>query len=129
MGKDDRNGVMRTRLERDFRFEAAHSLPNVPPTHKCSRLHGHSYRIRIGIEGEIDPKLGWLMDFSEIDAVVSPIIERLDHRTLNEIEGLENPTSEILAAWMWKQLKPTMDELADVTVSETASSRCIYRGE
>ncbi len=124
-----RNADMRTRLERDYRFEAAHRLPKVASTHKCHRLHGHSYEVRIGVEGRIDEDLGWLIDFSDLDEIVSPIIEELDHQTLNEIDGLENPTSEILAAWLWRRLVCQLDMLKDVSVSETASSRCIYRGE
>ncbi len=119
---------MRTRLERDYRFEAAHSLPNVPEGHKCARLHGHSYRVIVGVEGEVDPALGWLIDFAAVDTIAAPIIDRLDHRTLNELMGLENPTSENLALWLWREIAPRLPQLADVTVSETPTSRCIYRG-
>ena len=116
------------RLERDYRFEAAHSLPRVPPEHKCSRLHGHSYRVVVAVEGQVDPNLGWLIDFADIDAVVGPVIAALDHRTLNELEGLENPTSERLAAFLWSRIAPALPNLAEVVVSETPTSRCVYRG-
>ncbi len=118
---------MRTRLERSYRFEAAHSLPHVPPGHKCARMHGHSYAIELAIEGEIDPQRGWLMDFAEIDEYAMPVIRRLDHQVLNEIDGLSNPTSELLAVWIWNQLSQ-LPGLVEVVVSETPSSRCVYRG-
>jgi 6-pyruvoyltetrahydropterin/6-carboxytetrahydropterin synthase len=119
---------MRTRLERSYRFEAAHFLPKVPPGHKCSRMHGHSYLIEIAIEGEIDPAFGWVMDFAEIDEHVTPLVKMLDHQVLNEVEGLANPTSELLAAWWWGKLAPRMAMLVEVVVSETPSSRCLFRG-
>ena len=119
---------MRTRLERTFRFEAAHFLPRVPEGHKCSRMHGHSYQVAVVIEGEIDPNLGWLIDFAEIDEKVSPLIRQLDHHVLNEIEGLSNPTSELLAVWLWQRLAPMLTGLVEVVVSETPTSRCVYRG-
>jgi 6-pyruvoyltetrahydropterin/6-carboxytetrahydropterin synthase len=119
---------MRTRHERTYRFEAAHFLPRVPPGHKCARMHGHSYMVEVVIEGEIDPERGWLMDFAEIDEYASPIVRQLDHQVLNEIEGLTNPTSELLAVWIWHKLSP-LPGLVEVVVSETPSSRCIYRGQ
>lgn len=119
---------MRTRLERTFRFEAAHFLPKVPPGHKCSRMHGHSYQVDVVIEGEVDPSLGWLMDFAEIDENVAPLVRRLDHQVLNEIEGLGNPTSELLAVWLWERLVIALPGLQEVVVSETPTSRCVYRG-
>jgi 6-pyruvoyltetrahydropterin/6-carboxytetrahydropterin synthase len=118
---------MRTRLERLYRFEAAHFLPKVPAGHKCARMHGHSYEIEVAIEGEIEPERGWLMDFASIDDHVIPIIKQLDHQVLNEIDGLSNPTSELLAVWWWQRLTAALP-LVEVVVSETESSRCIYRG-
>jgi 6-pyruvoyltetrahydropterin/6-carboxytetrahydropterin synthase len=118
---------MRTRLERLYRFEAAHFLPKVPAGHKCARMHGHSYEIEIAIEGEIEPERGWLMDFASIDEHVIPIIKQLDHQVLNEIDGLSNPTSELLAVWLWTKLAHVLP-LSEVIVSETESSRCVYRG-
>ncbi|HEY3802108.1 MAG TPA: 6-carboxytetrahydropterin synthase QueD [Kofleriaceae bacterium] len=118
---------MRTRLERLYRFEAAHFLPKVPPGHKCARMHGHSYEIRIAIEGDVDEERGWVMDFAAIDEHAMPIIKQLDHQVLNEIEGLANPTSELLARWLWQRFTASFP-LAEVVVSETESSRCIYRG-
>ena len=120
---------MRTRLERSYRFEAAHFLPRVPPGHKCARMHGHSYQIEVAIEGEVDPDRGWVMDFAEIDEHVVPLVRQLDHQVLNEIEGLENPTSELLARWWWTKLVPGLGQLlAEVVISETPTSRCVYCG-
>jgi len=118
---------MQVRLTKDFSFEAAHTLPNVPPDHKCARMHGHSYRIEITIEGELDER-GWVMDFAEIDEHVAPLVRLVDHQVLNEIEGLGNPTSELLAQWWWQRLAPRLPGLREVSVSETATSRCVYRG-
>ena len=118
---------MRTRLERIYRFEAAHFLPRVPPGHKCARMHGHSYCIEVVIEGEIDAVRGWVMDFAEIDEQAAPLVRQLDHQVLNEIDGLANPTSELLASWLWSKLV-ALPGLTEVIVSETPSSRCVYRG-
>jgi 6-pyruvoyltetrahydropterin/6-carboxytetrahydropterin synthase len=115
-------------LEREYRFEAAHSLPKVPESHPCRRVHGHSYHVTVVISGRIDETLGWVVDFSDIDKVVRPLMAELDHRSLNDIPGLENPTSEILAMWLWQRLAPRFDKLCEVRVSETPTSRCIYRG-
>jgi len=119
---------MAMRLERSYRFEAAHSLPRVPPGHKCARMHGHSYRIEVAIEGEVDPERGWVMDFAEIDEHVAPLVRQLDHQVLNEITGLTNPTSEHVARWFWQHLSPRLPGLCEVSVSETPTSLCVYRG-
>ena len=121
--------AMRTRLERFYRFEAAHFLPKVPEGHKCARMHGHSYSIEVVIEGEIDAERGWVMDFAEIDEHAQPLVKQLDHQVLNEVEGLANPTSELLAVWWWTKLAPGLPGLVEVVVSETPTSRCIYRGD
>ena len=120
---------MRTRLERSYRFEAAHFLPKVPPGHKCARMHGHSYLIEVVIEGDVNPETGWVMDFAEIDEYAMPIVRKLDHQVLNEIEGLVNPKSELLAIWIWNRLKPQLPALSEVVVHETCTSGCRYRGE
>ena len=113
----------------DFSFEAAHRLPHVPPEHKCARLHGHSFRVRVTVTGDVDPRLGWIIDYADIIKVFAPIHDALDHRYLNEVEGLENPTSELLAAWIWKRLKPSLSGLSAVEVRETCTTGCVYRGE
>ncbi len=112
-----------------FRFEAAHRLPNVPEGHKCGRLHGHSFLVEIHVSGPIDEHAGWVMDFGDIKEAFKPLEERLDHNFLNEIEGLENPTSEVLARWIWRELKPRLDILSKVVVQETCTAGCIYSGE
>jgi 6-pyruvoyltetrahydropterin/6-carboxytetrahydropterin synthase len=111
-----------------FNIEAAHRLPNVAEGHKCARLHGHSFRVELHVAGPLDPHLGWVMDFADIKAAFKPVYDRLDHHYLNEIEGLENPTSEVLARWIWTQLKPGLPLLSEVTVHETCTSGCRYRG-
>lgn len=120
---------MKMELRKSFQFEAAHLLPHLPLTHKCRRLHGHSFSVELAIAGECDPKLGWLMDYAEIKAVFSPIWEKLDHHYLNEIPGLENPTSENISIWIWDQLKPRLPLLVEVIVAETCTARAVYRGE
>ena len=113
---------------KEFRFEAAHLLPNVPDDHKCKRLHGHSYRVRIYVDGELHPELPWVVDFADIAEAFEPLRRRLDHYYLNEIEGLENPTTEVVARWIWARLKPTLPILSAVEVGETCTSGCVYRG-
>ncbi len=112
----------------EFTFEAAHRLPNVAPDHKCARLHGHSFRAEVHVEGEVDAASGWVMDFADIRAACEPVRLELDHHYLNEIAGLENPTSEVLAQWIWRRLAPTLPELACIVVRETCTSGCAYRG-
>lgn len=116
-------------LYKEFTFEAAHRLPNVPAAHKCARLHGHSFRVRVTVDAPVDPALGWVMDFAEIKAAWAPLDDALDHRYLNEIPGLENPTSERLAQWIWERLRPALPMLACIEVRETCSAGCRYRGE
>ena len=116
-------------MYKEFTFEAAHLLPNVPAGHKCGRLHGHSFMVRIHIEGEVGESSGWVMDFADLKASFKPIYDRLDHYYLNDIPGLENPTSENLARWIWQQLKPSLPLLSQIDIKETCTSGCIYRGE
>ena len=117
------------RLYKDFSFEAAHHLPNVPAGHKCARLHGHSFQVRVSVDGPVGERTGWVMDFADLKAAFRPIYEQLDHRYLNEITGLENPTSENLARWLWERFKPAIPQLTRVTVYETCNARCEYEGE
>jgi 6-pyruvoyltetrahydropterin/6-carboxytetrahydropterin synthase len=114
---------------KEFAIEAAHWLPNVPEGHKCRRLHGHSFQIAIYVRGPLDPQLGWVIDFAEIKTAFNAIEERIDHRCLNEVKGLENPTSENLARWIWKELRPALPALSKVQVKETCTSGCIFTGE
>jgi 6-pyruvoyltetrahydropterin/6-carboxytetrahydropterin synthase len=120
---------MKIELRKTFQFEAAHKLPNVPADHKCARLHGHSFRVEVVVAGECDPQMGWLMDYAEISEAFKPLLDQLDHYYLNDIPGLENATSEMLAKWIWDRLKPQLPLLAEIAVAETCLSRCVYRGE
>jgi 6-pyruvoyltetrahydropterin/6-carboxytetrahydropterin synthase len=116
-------------LRKTFQFEAAHLLPLLPETHKCRRLHGHSFKVELVVNGPVDPRLGWVMDYADISKVFKPTLDRLDHYYLNEIPGLENPTSENVAIWIWNRLKPKLPLLTEVIVAETCTARCAYRGE
>ena len=112
---------------KEFTFEAAHRLPNVPAGHKCARLHGHSFLVRITVSGEVGAQSGWVLDFADISAAFEPIYRQLDHYYLNEIEGLENPTSENIARWIWKRLE--LPGLFEVQIRETCTSGCSYLGD
>jgi len=114
---------------KEFTIEAAHRLPNVPENHKCSRLHGHSFKIEIYVSGEVEEKPGWIMDFADIKQAFQPLFERLDHHYLNEIEGLENPTSENLARWIWQKMIISLPQLSKIVVRETCTSGCVFMGE
>lgn len=115
-------------ISKTFRIEAAHRLPRVPAGHKCARLHGHSFVIEIHVEGPVDPVLGWVMDFADISAAFAPLYQQLDHHYLNDVPGLENPTSEELARWIWRRLAPALPLLSRVVVHETCTSACSYAG-
>jgi 6-pyruvoyltetrahydropterin/6-carboxytetrahydropterin synthase len=119
---------MNVELRKVFQFEAAHLLPHLPEDHKCRRLHGHSFSAEIVVAGECDEKLGWLMDYAEISKAFKPYWEQLDHHYLNDIPGLENPTSEIVAKWIWDNLKPELPLLHEIVVAETCTAKCVYRG-
>lgn len=120
---------MKARLTKDFHFEAAQTLPRVPEGHKCRQMHGHSFKIEISIEGEVDPNTGWIYDHARIADAMRPLIDTLDHAYLNEIDGLDNPTIENMAAWFWNKLAPQCPGLCEIVVHETPTARCIYRGE
>jgi 6-pyruvoyltetrahydropterin/6-carboxytetrahydropterin synthase len=120
---------MKVRLVKKLSFEAAHRLPNVPAEHKCARLHGHSFRVDLAVEGEVDPETGWFIDYAELDRLWQPLHRLLDHNYLNEVAGLENPTSENLARWLWERLAPDLPLLERVVVHETCDARCEYWGE
>lgn len=112
-----------------FTFEAAHRLPNVPAGHKCGRLHGHSFRVELRLDGLIDPATGWVKDFADVKAAFQPFYDQLDHHYLNEVAGLENPTSEHIARWIWLRLKPHLPLLSEVIVHETCTAGAIYKGD
>lgn len=119
---------MKIELRKTFQFEAAHLLPHLPETHKCRRLHGHSFQAEIVVAGECDERLGWLIDYADLARAFKPLWEQLDHRYLNDVPGLQNPTSENLARWIWERLKPALPLLTEVVVAETCTARCVYRG-
>lgn len=115
-------------LSRSFRIECARSLPTLPEGHPCARVHGHSFVVELEVEGEVDPTTGWLIDYHEMATLWQPVHTALDHRYLNDVEGLANPTSEFLAAWIWRAMKPSLPALSAVNIMETPETRCIYRG-
>jgi 6-pyruvoyltetrahydropterin/6-carboxytetrahydropterin synthase len=116
-------------IYKTFHLEAAHRLPNVPEGHKCARLHGHSFRVSVHVSGPVNPKTGWIMDFADLKTAFAPVFDALDHRYLNDVPGLENPTSENLARWIWQKLKPSLPALSKIVVEETCTSGCIYIGD
>ena len=115
-------------IYREFRFDAAHLLPNLPDGHKCSNLHGHTFRVIVHLEGITARDTGWVRDYGEIKSICAPVMDKLDHRYLNDIPGLENPTSENIARWLWRRIKPSIPELSMIEVMETPSTGCRYRG-
>jgi 6-pyruvoyltetrahydropterin/6-carboxytetrahydropterin synthase len=112
-----------------FKFDAAHQLPEVPIGHPCAKMHGHSFRVEVHVRGTADAKTGWVMDFADIKAAFDPLLQQLDHKNLNTIDGLENPTSENLCRWIWGRLKPVLPSLSKIVVQESPDSGCVYRGE
>lgn len=120
--------MSRMEIFKRFHIEAAHRLPNVPEGHKCARLHGHSFQVEIHVAGEPGAESGWVMDFAELKRAFQPTFDQLDHRCLNDVAGLENPTSENLARWIWERLAPELPQLSRVVVNETCTSGCEYRG-
>lgn len=112
-----------------YYIEAARRLPRLPESHPCSRVHGHSFRIEVHVSGPVDPDTGWVIDFAELDAAFAPLKAQIDHRYLNDLPGLENPTSERLAQWIWQQLKPALPGLSKIVVQETQQSGCVYWGD
>ena len=124
-----RLSIVNVRLIKELRFEAAHRLPRVPEGHKCARLHGHSFKIELAISGPVNEQTGWFIDYGEIDEIWQPLYEKLDHNYLNDVPGLENPTSEILARWLWEKIKPQLPSLERVIVHETCDARCEYEGK
>ncbi len=119
---------MHVRLAKSFTFEAAHFLPTFPEGHKCRRMHGHSFKVDVVVEGDAPEAQGYLIDYGQIKAAIDPIEKLLDHYVLNEIEGLENPTSEVIARWIFDRLRAELPLLAEIIVHETCTSRCHYSG-
>ena len=117
---------MKYELKQQFQIESARFLPNLPSEHPCSRIHGHSFKIILRLVGGLDPKIGWVRDYHEISLTMAPLLKELDHRTLNEVSGLENPTSELLAKWIFDKAKPQLAELVSVSIQETSLTECTY---
>jgi 6-pyruvoyltetrahydropterin/6-carboxytetrahydropterin synthase len=117
---------MKVELKQHFRIESARFLPGLPESHPCRRMHGHSFRITLVLRGEIDPKIGWVRDYHEITKTLDPLLKSLDHHVLNEIPGLENPTSELLAVYLFEKIKVLIPEVVQVQISETADTECSY---
>ena len=120
---------MKAKLTREFSFESAQTLPKAPAGHKCARMHGHSFRVEVSIEGEVSAETGWIYDHAQIGEAMKPLVAQLDHAYLNDIPGLENPTIELMAAWFWEKLDPCCPGLCEIVIHETPSARCAYRGE
>lgn len=114
---------------KEFSFDSAHFLPNVPDGHKCKEMHGHTYHLKVWIEGKTHPTLGWVMDFAYLKNIVQPVIDLVDHKCINSVEGLENSTCELFAVWFWNQLKPKIDTLKKIELHETPTSGVIYEGD
>ena len=112
-----------------FTFDSAHFLPNVPDGHKCKNIHGHTYHLTVYFEGSLQPELEWLMDFAEIKTKIKPVIDRIDHKLLNDLPGLENPTCERIAVWLWDEIKPKITQLKRIELHETPTSGVIYEGK
>ena len=129
IGRLQSGPVIIMEIFKEFTFEAAHRLPNVPEGHKCARLHGHSFQVRVFVSGPVGEHSGWVMDFGDISEAFKPVWEQLDHYYLNEIEGLENPTSENLARWIWQRLKSVLPQLCEIEIRETCTSGCRYQGD
>lgn len=118
-----------TEVFKEFVFEAAHLLPHVPADHKCGRLHGHSFRVQVFVGGPVGDHSGWVIDFADIKKAFQPFYDRLDHHYLNEIEGLENPTSEHVARWIYDRIRPGLPGLVKVVVLETCTAGAVYEGK
>ena len=121
--------IMTTTLFREFTIEAGRYLPNLAPEHPCARMHGHTFMVQIHVTGKVDEEKGWIMDFNELDDKLEEIRQLLDHRVLNEVPGLENPTTELLARWIWGRLVKELPGLSRIVIQENAYSGCIYTGD
>lgn len=116
-------------IYKEFSFDSAHFLPNVPEGHKCKNMHGHTYKLRVFLQGKPDPQMGWIMDFKDLKDRLAPVIDQLDHKLINDIEGLENPTAENITVWIWQQIKPVLPQLHRLELYETPTTGVIYSGE
>src|SRR5215213_3595059 len=129
MQRDKSYYFCKMEIYKEFSFDSAHFLPNVPVGHKCREMHGHTYRLKVFIKGGLDPKLGWIMDFKDLKEALIPVIDQLDHKLINNIKGLENPTAENITVWIWHQIKPSLPLLSRIELYETPTTGVIYNGE
>ena len=117
---------MKFELRQLFRIESARRLTGLPSDHPCSRLHGHSFQIELTLIGDRQEDTGWVIDYHLISSSVGPVLRQLDHRVLNEVPGLENPTTENLCFWLYEKIKTEIPELVQITVRETPETACSY---
>jgi 6-pyruvoyltetrahydropterin/6-carboxytetrahydropterin synthase len=117
------------KIFKQFTFDSAHFLPHVPDGHKCKEIHGHTYRLTIFVEGDLEKTLEWVMDFAEMKGVIDPVVKSIDHKLLNNISGLENPTCEIIAVWLWNKIKPSLPLMTKIELHETPTSGAVYEGK
>jgi 6-pyruvoyltetrahydropterin/6-carboxytetrahydropterin synthase len=129
MQRDKSYYFCKMEIYKEFSFDSAHFLPNVPVGHKCREMHGHTYRLKVFIKGGLDPNLGWIMDFKDLKDALIPVIDQLDHKLINNIGGLENPTAENITVWIWQQIKPSLPLLSRIELYETPTTGVIYAGE
>jgi 6-pyruvoyltetrahydropterin/6-carboxytetrahydropterin synthase len=120
---------MKAEISKTFHFDAGHRLPNVPAGHKCASPHGHGYQVTVVVAGTVDARTGWVMDFSALKEAMAPLLAEVDHADLNAVAGLANPTSELIAQWFWDRLAPGLPGLTAITIHESPTSACTYRGE
>ena len=120
--------MLTMKIYKTFRFDSAHHLTGVPPTHKCFGMHGHGYVLEVHVKGDVDPQTGFVIDYSDISDICDPLVRDLDHKVLNDIEGLENPTSENLCIWIWDKIKPKLPLLYKLVIKATESSGGVYKG-
>jgi 6-pyruvoyltetrahydropterin/6-carboxytetrahydropterin synthase len=114
---------------KEFSFDSAHYLPNVPLTHKCREMHGHTYRLTVFLEGRPNMETGWIIDFADLKKIVNKTLAIIDHKCLNTVTGLENPTCEMLAIWIWDRLKKELPILSEIQLYETITSGVVYSGD
>ncbi len=117
---------LKIEIKKTFEIESARFLPFLPKSHPCSQTHGHSFKVTLTLRGLVDAKLGWLLDYNDIDKLVAPVLKRIDHKLLNKVPGLSNPTTENLSVWLYNTIKPKCDELVQVTLKETSDTECSF---
>ena len=115
-------------IYKKFNIESARSIPNLPKTHPCHHIHGHSFKIIISVQGDVNEQNGFVVDFQDIDDAFDPLKKELDHSYLNDIEDLQNPTSENICIWIWNKIQSSLPNIYKIEIRETDSTGCIYKG-